>query len=82
VTEMTGVLDAPADAAVAAVGLRKVYGDGPTSVVALDGVDVTFRRGEFAAIMGRPGPGSPPCCTASPASTRSTPGRSSSAAPT
>jgi putative ABC transport system ATP-binding protein len=54
---MTAVLDAPADAAVAAVGLRKVYGDGPTSVVALDGVDVTFRRGEFAAIMGPSGSG-------------------------
>src|SRR4029453_7251284 len=57
VTEMTSVLDAPADAAVAAVGLTKVYGDGTTSVVALDGVEVTFRRGEFAAIMGPSGSG-------------------------
>jgi hypothetical protein len=56
---------APVDAAVAAAGLRKVYGDGGTAVVALNGVDVTFQRGRFTAIMGRPDPASP-CSTASP----------------
>jgi hypothetical protein len=67
--EMTSILDAPPDAAVAAVGLTKVYGDGATSVVALDGVAVTLARGQFTAVMGLPDPGSPPCCTASPGST-------------
>jgi putative ABC transport system ATP-binding protein len=45
------------EAAVAAVGLRKVYSQGETSVVALDGVDVTFPRGRFSAIMGPSGSG-------------------------
>jgi putative ABC transport system ATP-binding protein len=47
---------APA-AAVSAVGVRKVYGQGQTSVAALDGVDVSFRRGQFTAIMGPSGSG-------------------------
>jgi putative ABC transport system ATP-binding protein len=54
---MAGSVTAPPDAAVVAVGLRKVYGEGDTSVVALDSVDVTFRRGEFTAIMGPSGSG-------------------------
>ena len=37
--------------------LSKVYGGGDTRVVALDAVDVTFRRGEFTAIMGPSGSG-------------------------
>jgi putative ABC transport system ATP-binding protein len=37
--------------------LTKVYGDGDTRVVALDDVDVEFRRGEFTAIMGPSGSG-------------------------
>ena len=37
--------------------LSKVYGDGDTRVVALDAVDVAFRRGEFTAIMGPSGSG-------------------------
>ncbi len=37
--------------------LSKVYGDGDTRVVALDDVDVAFRRGEFTAIMGPSGSG-------------------------
>jgi putative ABC transport system ATP-binding protein len=53
----TAGASAPADAAVAAVGLRKVYGEGGTAVVALDGVDVTFQRGRFTAIMGPSGSG-------------------------
>ena len=43
--------------AVAAAELRKVYGEGGTAVVALDGVDVSFQRGRFTAIMGPSGSG-------------------------
>ncbi len=39
---------------VEAQGLTKVY---PTGVRALDGVDLTLRRGEFVGIMGRSGSG-------------------------
>src|SRR5574340_32506 len=38
-------------------GLTKVYGAGEAAVRALDGVDLTIRRGEFAAIMGPSGSG-------------------------
>ncbi|MBN6040978.1 ABC transporter ATP-binding protein [Amycolatopsis sp. 195334CR] len=38
-------------------GLTKVYGSGETEVAALRGIDVTFRRGEFTAIMGPSGSG-------------------------
>ena len=44
-------------AAVRASGLRKTYGRGETAVHALAGVDVTFARGEFTAIMGPSGSG-------------------------
>jgi putative ABC transport system ATP-binding protein len=44
-------------AAAHARGLTKVYGDGETRVVALDGVDVAFARGAFTAIMGPSGSG-------------------------
>lgn len=37
--------------------MRKSYGQGDTEVVALDGVDVEFRQGEFTAIMGPSGSG-------------------------
>ena len=40
-----------------AVDLTKVYGDGDTEVVALDGVTVDFARGQFTAIMGPSGSG-------------------------
>jgi putative ABC transport system ATP-binding protein len=43
--------------AARAHGLTKVYGDGETRVVALDGVDVTFPAGAFTAIMGPSGSG-------------------------
>ncbi|MFD7922328.1 ABC transporter ATP-binding protein [Streptomyces sp. NPDC059740] len=43
--------------AARATGLSKVYGQGETRVVALDGVDVAFRQGEFTAIMGPSGSG-------------------------
>jgi len=35
----------------------KIYGSGDTQVVALDGVDVSFERGRFSAIMGPSGSG-------------------------
>jgi putative ABC transport system ATP-binding protein len=49
----------PTTGAVAARGeqLTKVYGEGDTRVVALDGVDVEFPRGRFTAIMGPSGSG-------------------------
>jgi putative ABC transport system ATP-binding protein len=50
-------VSAPPEAAVAAVGLRKVYGQGGTSVVALNDVDVTFSRGSSPRSWVRPGPG-------------------------
>lgn len=47
----------PTAPAARAVGLTKRYGAGDTAVVALDGVDVEFGRGEFTAIMGPSGSG-------------------------
>ena len=46
-----------AEHAIAATGLRRVYGSGETAVTALDGVDVAFRRGHLTAIMGASGSG-------------------------
>jgi putative ABC transport system ATP-binding protein len=43
--------------AAQAVGLRKTYGTGQAEVRALDGVDVTFERGWFTAVMGPSGSG-------------------------
>ncbi len=43
--------------AAQAGGLTKVYGEGETRTVALDGVDVTFPKGVFPAIMGPSGSG-------------------------
>jgi ABC-type lipoprotein export system ATPase subunit len=50
---------APQASAVAArcVGLVKRYGKGDTAVMALAGVDVELRRGQFTAIMGPSGSG-------------------------
>jgi putative ABC transport system ATP-binding protein len=44
-------------AAVRAASLTKIYGEGDARVVALDSVDVSFRRGEMTAIMGPSGSG-------------------------
>ena len=44
-------------AAARAVGAVKVYGSGETEVRALDGVDITFEKGRFTAIMGPSGSG-------------------------
>src|ERR1700710_878081 len=57
---MTVPGEAPAaqqDAAVRAHDLRKTYGSGETAVHALAGVDVTFARAGFTAIMGPSGSG-------------------------
>jgi putative ABC transport system ATP-binding protein len=43
--------------AVHATGLTKIYGEGTTRVEALRGVDVSFARGKFTAIMGPSGSG-------------------------
>ncbi|GAB7190525.1 ABC transporter ATP-binding protein [Kineococcus sp. NUM-3379] len=51
----TGVTEE--NAAIRAVDLRKVYGRGETAVTALAGVDVSFGRGAFTAIMGPSGSG-------------------------
>lgn len=38
-------------------GVKKVYGTGSSQVVALDGVDLSLEKGEFAAIVGASGSG-------------------------
>ncbi|WP_372445822.1 ABC transporter ATP-binding protein, partial [Streptomyces beijiangensis] len=43
--------------AAATTDLSKVYGSGDTRVVALDRVGISFREGEFTAIMGPSGSG-------------------------
>lgn len=37
--------------------LRKVYGEGDTAIVALDGIDLSIEEGEFTAIVGSSGSG-------------------------
>jgi putative ABC transport system ATP-binding protein len=58
VTRTDGVAAGTRQAAAAhAVDLRKTYGTGQATVHALDGVDVTFERGQFTAVMGPSGSG-------------------------
>src|SRR5262245_61937848 len=47
----------PSAPAVALRDVRKVYGRGEGSVVALDGVSVAFSAGSFTAVMGPSGSG-------------------------
>lgn len=47
----------PARLAARAVDAVKIFGDGPTAVRALDGIDLDIPRGEFTAIMGASGSG-------------------------
>jgi putative ABC transport system ATP-binding protein len=47
----------PSSIAARAVQLRKVYGQGDASVVALDGVSIDFAGSEFTAVMGPSGSG-------------------------
>ena len=42
---------------IVARDLDKIYGHGPGATHALKGVDLTIRKGEFVAIMGRSGSG-------------------------
>ena len=41
--------------------VHKVYGEGEAEVRALDGVDLSVRRGEFVAVMGASGSGKSTC---------------------
>src|SRR5688572_22400521 len=45
------------DAAVRVERLTRTYGTGPQAVTALAGVDATFHRGTFTAVMGPSGSG-------------------------
>jgi putative ABC transport system ATP-binding protein len=47
----------PANAAVEARGLTRVYGEGSTAVEALRGVDIVVQSGELVAVMGPSGSG-------------------------
>ena len=51
------VLETETTAAARAISAVKVYGSGETEVRALDGVNITFERGKFTAIMGPSGSG-------------------------
>ena len=57
VTSETSGEDVQISPAAQAVALRKTYGTGQASVHALDGVDVSFKRGWFTAVMGPSGSG-------------------------
>lgn len=66
----------PDDGIVAsAIDLTKVYGSKDNEVMALDHVNVEFKRGEMTAIMGLPVPASPRSCIAWPDSTPLRPAR-------
>jgi putative ABC transport system ATP-binding protein len=54
---MTDAPTTAADVAAHASGATKIYGAGDTEVRALDGVDVSFPKGQFTAIMGPSGSG-------------------------
>jgi putative ABC transport system ATP-binding protein len=47
----------PADVVLEVSGLVKVFGDGPSAVRAVDGVDLRVRRGELLLVMGPSGSG-------------------------
>jgi putative ABC transport system ATP-binding protein len=55
-TEISGQ-DVQISPAAQAVEMRKTYGTGQAAVNALDGVDVSFERGWFTAVMGPSGSG-------------------------
>jgi putative ABC transport system ATP-binding protein len=53
--------------------ISKSYGEGATTVQALDGIDLSVDRGHFIAVMGPSGSGSRRC-SRSPAASRIQPG--------
>jgi putative ABC transport system ATP-binding protein len=55
--QSTAVIDLQTAPAAQATNLVKTYGTGATEVHALAGVDVTFERGRFTAVMGPSGSG-------------------------
>src|ERR1019366_4936965 len=56
-TEQQATPAPPGEAAAVAVELCKTYGTGAAAVEALSGVNVTFERGRFTAVMGPSGSG-------------------------
>ena len=56
-TSAAAAAESGTGAAVSAIGLRRTFGTGDAAVEALRGVDVTFPRGQFAAVMGPSGSG-------------------------
>src|SRR5580698_1964190 len=56
-TDLAPPAQRPVSPAAYAVGLTKTYGTGEATVHALAGVDVTFERGRFTAVMGPSGSG-------------------------
>ncbi len=54
---MTSTLSPPTEFAARAVAVVKQYGTGDAVVRALDGIDITFERGRFTAVMGPSGSG-------------------------
>lgn len=39
------------------IGVRKIYGKGSSQTAALNGIDLSVEKGEFAAIVGASGSG-------------------------
>jgi putative ABC transport system ATP-binding protein len=56
-SHLPSAVPSPTTPAARARSLTKIFGEGDTRVVALDGVDVDFARGRFTAIMGPSGSG-------------------------
>jgi putative ABC transport system ATP-binding protein len=56
-SDLAHSLTAPPALVLDARGLTKTYGDGPTAVHALRGVDLGVRRGEFIVLLGASGSG-------------------------
>ena len=56
-THATYATEPPVVPAAQAIGLGKTYGTGQAEVRALAGVDVTFAKGRFTAVMGPSGSG-------------------------
>jgi putative ABC transport system ATP-binding protein len=56
-SDLAHSLAAPPALVLDARGLTKTYGDGPTAVHALRGVDLGVRRGEFIVLLGASGSG-------------------------